>query len=222
MSLPKTENRPRDPVLLGLERVWAKVQRDHHGAKALETLRKNGFALSRIPFDTGTWPGIIAGIPLLENNQGRSRSIPVPKGATRVVARFLREIADGLDAEYSQVEAGDEKGTIYTKVGIGIDFPNPRKIADALEKISHCRWAVTNHNPQKNAIASLRWEIIHRTGKPRDVELFYILRATFKAAGKKFPMSSVLPVATDALRKSLDHEEATRVAGRRKLGKSPN
>jgi hypothetical protein len=205
-----------------LEAIWAKVQKDRESSKALVTLEKNGFALSRIPFDAGTWPGIIAGIPLLENNQGRSRSIPVPKGATRVVAQFLREIADGLDAEHSRVEARDEKGTIYTKVGIGIDFPNPRKIADALGKISHCRWAVTNHNPQKNAIASVRWEIIHRTGKPHDVQLFYILRATFKAAGKKFPMSSVLPVAKDVLRKSLDREEATRVAGRRKLGKSPH
>ena len=82
---------------------------------------------------------------------------------------------------------------IYTKVGVGMHFPAFRKLATGLEKISGARWVVTSHNAQGNLIASLRWEINERTGSPHDAELFYLLRAACQAAGRRFPLSSILP-----------------------------
>jgi hypothetical protein len=202
--------------VIDLGEIWAKVRVNREAARALATLERDGFPLKDIGVGPETWSGLIARFPSLPKGSSSSRSIEVPRSFDGVI-QFLLRVAQGLESEYTVIEARDEKGVIYTKVGIPASYPNFRKLAEDLEKISRSTWALTRHNAQKNVIASLRWEITHRTGKPHDTELFYLLRAACQAAGKRTPLSSILLVAKDAIRKSLDHDRATRKAGRRKL-----
>ena len=193
------------PSRVMLEKNWKTVQKDKDGARALSILWKSGFRLN--------WPEIGL-IPFLPTRRARSRNLVLPRG-TRLVVRSLREIADGLADQYTSVEAyNPREGSIYMKPGIEGDFPNFRELADSLERVGRCRWAVTEHNPRQNAIAGLLWETKNRTGKLREVEVADLLDAVFRAAGKKF----TFPL--ESLRKALDREKATRMAGRRKLRKS--
>jgi hypothetical protein len=151
----------------------------------------------------------IAVIPLLPNRRARSRVLPVPRGARRVV-RFLREISEMAAKPYSEVQAHDGNGITYFGTGAVRDVLKSGQLAGSLEKALGCRWVLTESNAQQNALASLSWEVKERTGKLHDRQLADVLDAVFRAAGKKFSESH------DTIRKSLDHELHVRQAGLRK------
>ena len=114
---------------------------------------------------------------------------------------------------YTIVEAHDHRARVLYVNNPEVMVPGDFVATAAfIERIFSLRWAVTHHNPFQNVVASLRWQARRRTGHPHDRELIDVFDAAFRAAGKDgFPME------LGAFKKVLAHEQATRVAGRRKL-----
>jgi hypothetical protein len=195
-----------------LSRIWRAIREDRNGARALATLKKHGFDLDRIPIEFHTWPGIIASIPFLPSRRARSRLLPRPRGL-RLATRFLRELARCLATAHLRVEARDRAGVIYMQASDELNPLHFTKAADFLENVSSWKWAVTEHNPRQNAIASLRWEIRSRTKKSHDTELADLLDAAFRAAGFK----EGFRMQFESLKKTETAERETRKAARRKL-----
>jgi len=90
---------------------------------------------------------------------------------------------------------------------------NLEAAADLLEKVLSLRWAIAEHNPQQNEIASLRWEVRFRTGQAHDTALVDLLNVVFEAAGCR----EGFRMEYSALKKILRNEANTRMALRRKV-----
>lgn len=191
-----------------LEAVWRKVEKDADGSRALKSLYDAGFTPR---------PLEVAVIPFLPARRARSRSISVP-GSGRLVSRFLREVGDAVAESHCAVEARDRSGVIHAGPGVARKFPNLHELADSLDQVLRCKWAVTWHNQRQNAVARLQWEarqhVRERTGNPDahvPPEIAHLLGAVFRIAGKK------MGVRRKSLKRVLAHETATRKAGRKKL-----
>jgi hypothetical protein len=195
-----------------LERVWRAVKQDPDGARALKVLREAGWDLGAVPVDTYTWSGMVASIPFLPNRRARSSRQPSYRSA-RPLARWLREMAQAILSPYTSVEAHDPRVRVIHINNPEVMVPHEFVATAAfLERTFSLRWAVTHHNPYQNVIASLRWEARARMEHPHDHELIDLIDAAFRVAGK-----DGFPMGLDAFKKVLAHEQATRVAGRRKL-----
>jgi hypothetical protein len=193
-----------------LRSIWRRLLADSYGSESLKVLKQAG-----IDLHAGTWPERIVLIPFLPVRRARTRALATPR-STRVVLRFLRELAQSLEEPYCAVEAYDRKtGIIHMNPSITREMP-PARILEAsnlLEKMLSRRWVRAQHNPQQIAIAELRWEVKNRTGLPYDTALVDLLSAAFRAAGRE--PSFRLEYST--LKKVLRNEENTRKAARRKL-----
>jgi hypothetical protein len=190
-----------------LSSIWEQAKKNKQAKKAIEILKQEGM-------DLETMRHAIAVIPLLPKRRARSRLLPLPKGAWRVV-RFLREMAEFAATPYSEVQVRDEQGIMYYGRGVVRELLKSGQLADSLEKALGCHWVVTEVNARQNAVATLYWEVNERISRPHDRELFDVLHAVFAAAGKKFPWEK----SVDALRKSVDHELHVRQAASRKVSR---
>lgn len=197
-----------------LKRRWKAIQEDPCGASALESIRDAGWDLSAIPLNGHIWPAIISAIPSLPNQRAGSEPEPAPKNSARRVILWLRELARAGE-EGCTVEARDPgEGSIYTGGAKEIATERLHEVADAVEDLAlRMKWAVIRQNVQQIEIASLRWEVRRKCGRPLDEEILNLLDAAFRAAGKK----NGVPFTLDALKKVEITERKTRVIGRKKL-----
>lgn len=196
-----------------LVRIWNIVRNDRDGARALRKFKSHGFDLGGVPVGLNTWSGMAASIPLLPNRRARSHVLRKPSSVTSII-QFLSELSKMLVTPYVRFEAHDLKaGIIYIQNLEGVDLRRATEVADFLKRVTSVRWTITEHNPRQNAIASVRWQIRHSTGKARDRELMDLLDAVFRAAGTK----ETLGISWDSLKKSDTNERETRTAARRKL-----
>jgi hypothetical protein len=197
-----------------LKRRWREIQRDRCGSSALKSIKDAGWDLSAIPLDDHTWPAIISAIPSLANRKAGSEPQPAPKESAQRIILWLRQVA-GAGEEGCVVEARDpHERTTYMGGAKEIAPARLRDVADAIEDLAlRKRWVLTRHNPQQNAIASLRWTVRERCGRPMDDEILDLLDAAFRAAGKE----SGVPFTVEALKKVETTERKTRVSGRKKL-----
>jgi hypothetical protein len=190
--------------------IWRTVVSDDDALRALGLLKRRG-----IDLQSGTWPARIVAIPFLPNRRATTRLIVPPRSA-RLVIRFLNELVAAFGSPYGRLEAYDRQARVF-HMKPSLDRETPvtalKQAADLLQKILSLRWAVAEHNPRQNEIASLRWEIRFRTGQPHDTELVDLLNVVFEAAGFKdgFRMDYA------ALKKLLKNETNTRMALRKKV-----
>jgi hypothetical protein len=195
-----------NPRLASLSSIWKLAKEDKQVEKAIEILKQEGLDLETM------WRSI-AVIPLLPDGRARSRLLPLPGGARRVV-RFLREVAEVAAKPYCEVQARDDHGITYFGRGAVKELLKSGQLPNSLERVLECRWVVTEANARQNALATLCWEVKKRTGRLHDRQLFDVLYAVFEAAGKTFPFKSL-----DAIRKILDHELHVRQAASRKFSR---
>jgi hypothetical protein len=198
-----------------LEKLWKVLRRDNDGARALRVLKRAGFDLDSIGdarswIGTYTWSEVIVSIPFLPNRRARSRRLPRLSSA-RPVIQLLRELAQATEDPYSDVSAHDKrKRTVYRKAAITA-YPW-KKVVDFLELVFSRNWEITQFNPYKYTLASLRWAVRLQTGKSHDNELIDLIDAAYRAAGENgFHMKLV------TFNKIETHDRNTRAAGARKL-----
>jgi len=200
-------NGPRQPRT---DLIWRKVLADPDAQRALKILERDGIDLQR-----GTWPTRIASIPFLPNRRATTRAIRPPR-TSRVVIRFLDDLLNSFAAPYGRLEAYDPSNHVFhMRPSLERETP-PRQIKDAadlLRRVLSLNWAIAEHNPQHNEIATLRWEVRSRTGQPHDTELVDLLHVVFEAAGFK----NGFRMEYSALKKILRNETNTRQALRRKV-----
>jgi hypothetical protein len=82
--------------LASLSDIWKVAKKNEQAKNAIEILKQKGLDLESM------WH-VIAMIPLLPQRRARSRLLPLPGGAWRVV-RFLREMAELTAAPYTEVQ----------------------------------------------------------------------------------------------------------------------
>lgn len=192
------------------QQIWRKVLSDRDALRSLRKLNREGFDLQ-----SGTWPARIAAIPFLPSCRARTRTI-VPPRSSRLVVRFLRELVRAFGTPSWRLETYDPRTRVFhMKPSLERETP-PKALEEAaalLERILSLRWAVAEHNPQQNEIASLRWEVRFRTGQAHDTELVDLLNVVFEAAGCRDGFRKEY----SALKKILRNEANTRLALRRKV-----
>jgi len=172
-----------------LQNVWSKILKDAGGRKALEQLKKDGFAiLDMIPqdptFRQSNWADSIAAIPLLPNRPSRRR---IHRKTTLQkhwpLVRALRRFAEKVDDPFC------DKSIVSTKDCSLSELANlGRRLietAEFVEKFLSWDWYTRDRNRRNALIAELRWQIRWRTSKPHDRELSALIDAAFRAAGSE-------------------------------------
>lgn len=181
----------KSPDLKSVLEVWEKILRNRAASIALKNLKEDGFRISHLrpqdpTFENPNWTDYLAAIPFLPNNRTRRR-IRRSKELRRYrpLVRILRESAAQLQNPFCEVLFQGSKRPNDK------DLENLAKrldeTAEFLENLLSWDWCIREVNQQNYAIACLRWEIWHRTGRPHDAELSALIYAAFEAAGIETP-----------------------------------
>lgn len=191
-----------------LARRWAQIKLDREGKSALAKLDKAGFHIQRVPLGPRTWPAAVAVIPSLPNKRGASAPENAPLLAVRTVVRWLERLANRGGT--GKIAEARHRSTIYMDAAPEICPKRLLAAAHELLELSGMRWVMRNPNVQRNATASLRWEVRNRCNRPMEIELNQLIGAAFRAAGKRKP-------ANLHIEKCEQTECASRVNVRKKL-----
>jgi hypothetical protein len=181
----------KPPDLKRVSEVWDKIIKDQDARKALEKLERDGFPVSHLrpqdpSFRNPSWADYLAAIPFLPNKQTHRR-IRRSRELRRYgpLVRILRELVANVQNPFCEVLFQGSKKPNEK------DLENLTKrldeTAEFLEHLLSWDWCTREVNPQNHAIACLRWEIWHRTGRPHDAELSVLIYVAFEAAGVENP-----------------------------------
>jgi hypothetical protein len=172
-----------------LRAIWKKIEADPDARKALDRIDKAGFSISHLEpndasFKQPTWADYVAAIPVVPNKPS-TRRIHRKSSLKKYwpLVRHLRRFAENLNSPFVEMRSfGLRDHPIQSVDSLRQNFLNA---ASTVEHFLSCDHYVRRRNPQNTLIASLRWEIRYRTGRPHDRELGVLINAAYRAAGYK-------------------------------------
>jgi hypothetical protein len=171
-----TDGEGAQPITTGqLREIWKKIKSNSDAREALGRLNKAGFSISDLEprdatFKQPSWADYVAAIPLVPNKLSTRRVHR--KSSLRKywpLVRHLRRLAENLNTPFVEMGFwGLRDHPVETADSLRQSFLNAASI---VEHFLSWDYYVRHRNPRNTLIASLRWEIRYRTGRPHDGEL---------------------------------------------------